>query len=186
MPYYDLRSILRSVPPWQNPHSAHLQNLALRKILGTFHTSPIQAIEVEASLSPPAIRLDAATRKYAFRLAKLSPDHPVNRQISNASDTSDSSDSSDSSDFSSFSSPPKYSLQRIASTIAPLLSSKTEPIQHFHFAPWDRSMPWATHIAKLPKAEAATAHRLQLQTQSPNRVLYYTDGSQMPDSTGIG
>ncbi|TVY31667.1 hypothetical protein LSUB1_G008106, partial [Lachnellula subtilissima] len=47
-------------------------------------------------------------------------------------------------------------------------------------------MPWATHIAKLPKAEAATAHRLQLQTQSPNRVLYYTDGSQMPDSTGIG
>ncbi|TVY32156.1 hypothetical protein LSUB1_G006482 [Lachnellula subtilissima] len=113
-------------------------------------------MEVEASLSPPAIRLDAATRKYAFRLAKLSPDHPVNRQISDASDASDasdSSDSSDSSDFSSFSSPPKY---------APLLSSKTEPIQHFHFIPWDRSVPWATHIAKLPKAEAATAHRLQL------------------------
>ncbi|TVY22078.1 hypothetical protein LHYA1_G009211 [Lachnellula hyalina] len=52
---------------------------ALRKILGTFRTSPIQAMEVEASLPLPAIQLDTATRKYAFQLAKLSPDYLVNR-----------------------------------------------------------------------------------------------------------
>ena len=85
-------------------------------------------MEVEASLSPPAIRLDAATRKYAFRLAKLSPDHPVNRQIQDASDASDFTDSSDSSDASEARPPLKYGLQMIASTIAPLLSSKIEPI----------------------------------------------------------
>ncbi|TVY22138.1 hypothetical protein LHYA1_G009145 [Lachnellula hyalina] len=80
--YYNLRSIslsalLRLI--YTKDHLQHLQNLALRKILGTFRTSPIQAIEVEASLPPPAIQLDIATRKYAFQLAKLSLDYLVNR-----------------------------------------------------------------------------------------------------------
>ncbi|TVY22116.1 hypothetical protein LHYA1_G009218 [Lachnellula hyalina] len=56
-----------------------LARLTLRKILGTFRTSLIQAIEVKASLPPPVIRLDTATCKYAFQLAKLSLDHLVNR-----------------------------------------------------------------------------------------------------------
>ena len=55
-----------------------LQNLALRKILSVFKTSPILAMEVEASLASPEIRLDSINRKYAFRLAKLSPKHLVN------------------------------------------------------------------------------------------------------------
>jgi len=42
-------------------------------------------MEVEASLPPPLIQLDIATRKYAFQLAKLSPDYPVNRQIAESS-----------------------------------------------------------------------------------------------------
>ncbi|TVY22496.1 hypothetical protein LHYA1_G008703, partial [Lachnellula hyalina] len=133
----------------------------------TFRTSPIQAIEVEASLPPPAIQLDTATRKYAFRLAKLSPEHPVNRQIAKSSYSG-------------------YGLQTIARTIAPLLSGKIEPIHHFHFAPWNRSVPWDTRIAKLLKEETATIHRRQIRSQSLNQVLYYSDGSQMPKSTRIG
>ena len=74
----------------------------------------------------------------------------------------------------------------IARTIAPLLSGKIEPIYHFCFAPWDRSIPWDTRIAKLPKEETAMAHRWQMRLQSLNQVSYYLDGSQMPKSTGIG
>jgi hypothetical protein len=52
-----------------------LQNLALRKILGVFKTTPIIPMEVEAALLPPDIRLNASIRQYAFRVLKLSPNH---------------------------------------------------------------------------------------------------------------
>ncbi|TVY22140.1 hypothetical protein LHYA1_G009170 [Lachnellula hyalina] len=87
--YYNLRSIspsaLLRLSPHLDKYLGWLINLALRKILGTFQTSPIQAIEVKASLLPPVIRLDIATYKYAFQLAKLSLDHLVNRQIAKSS-----------------------------------------------------------------------------------------------------
>jgi hypothetical protein len=55
-----------------------LQNMALRKILGTFCTAPTLPSEVEAALLPPAIRLDSTSRQYAFRIYKLSPNHCLN------------------------------------------------------------------------------------------------------------
>lgn len=58
-----------------------LQNLALRKILGVFKTAPIVPMEVEAAIPPIAIRLNTTIRQYAFRLAKLSRDHPVNKEL---------------------------------------------------------------------------------------------------------
>src|SRR6266498_4725724 len=50
-----------------------LQNLGLRKILGTFKTAPIIPMEVEAALVPPTIRLNTNTRQYVLRMLKLSP-----------------------------------------------------------------------------------------------------------------
>lgn len=58
-----------------------LQNLALRKILGVFKTTPVLPIEVECGFPPLEIRLNNTMRMYAFRLMKLSPTHPVNQAI---------------------------------------------------------------------------------------------------------
>lgn len=62
-------------------HMQALQNLALRKILGTFCSSPIIPSEVEAALLPPEIRLNTSIRQYAFRARKLPANHPVKEAI---------------------------------------------------------------------------------------------------------
>ena len=60
--------------------------MALRKILGTFRTSPIVPSEVEAALPPLAIRLNTAIRQYAFRARKLPSTYLV-RQAMHLLDT---------------------------------------------------------------------------------------------------
>jgi hypothetical protein len=52
-----------------------LQNMALRKILGTLRTAPTLSSKVETALPPPAIRLDSTLRQYAFRIYKLPSNH---------------------------------------------------------------------------------------------------------------
>ena len=52
-----------------------LQNLALRKILGTFRTSPIAAMEIEANILPVKIRLDQKQQKLALRIMKMRSNH---------------------------------------------------------------------------------------------------------------
>ena len=54
-----------------------LQNTASRRILGAFRTSPAIPMEIEASLPPPAIRLQQACRKYAIRTMTLPEYHPI-------------------------------------------------------------------------------------------------------------
>jgi ribonuclease HI len=58
-----------------------LQNQALRKILGTFKTSPIRAMEVEASLPPPAIRLDKICRSYTMRTIDFNNQHAIKKRL---------------------------------------------------------------------------------------------------------
>ena len=58
-----------------------LQNLGLRKILGCFKTTPVIPMELEAALVPPQIRLNTSLRRYAYRITKLAPSHPVNQAI---------------------------------------------------------------------------------------------------------
>jgi predicted component of type VI protein secretion system len=61
------------VPVWWNNQKhflekfQKLQNLALRKILGVFKTSPIRAMEIEASLPPPRVRFNKICKNYALR-----------------------------------------------------------------------------------------------------------------------
>jgi hypothetical protein len=59
-----------------------LQNTASRRILGAFRTSPIIPMELEASLPPPAIRLQQTCRKYALRTMKLPEHHPIRLRTS--------------------------------------------------------------------------------------------------------
>ena len=62
------------VPVWWNNQKhllekfQKLQNQALRKILGVFKTSPVSAMEIEASLPPPKIRFNKICRNYAARI----------------------------------------------------------------------------------------------------------------------
>ena len=71
---------------WKQQTSAkrqlqQLQNLAVRKILGVFQTTPIVPAEIEANLPPPAIRLNTNLRQYAFRARKLLNNHPVKKAL---------------------------------------------------------------------------------------------------------
>jgi len=67
-----------------------LQNQTLRKILGTFKTSPVSAMEIEASIPPPKVRFNRICKNYALRILQMHDKHPIRLRVS--------------SDFSSFNS----------------------------------------------------------------------------------
>jgi ribonuclease HI len=154
-----------------------LQNLALRKILGVFKTAPIVPMEVEAALVPPSVRLNTNIRKYAFRALKLSPTHPLNVEMARLQ-------------------PPTPSqrmgrptqLERIRDSIQGLADLETlESIEHFKYAPWDRSILYTVEVNPLSKEDAAQWHNSQLNTyRGKNVTTIYTDASSTPDGTGIG
>src|SRR5690606_23642742 len=54
-----------------------LQHTASRTILGAFCTTPIDALNAEAALLPPDLRMDAAQRRYALRILSFGNNHPV-------------------------------------------------------------------------------------------------------------
>jgi len=58
-----------------------LQNQALLKILGAFKHSPIRAMEIEASLPPPAARFNKICRSYALRTADFVKSHAIRSRL---------------------------------------------------------------------------------------------------------
>ena len=71
------------VPVWWNNQKTilekfqKLQNLALRKILGAFKSSPASAMEIEASLSSPKVRFNKICKNYALRILQMHENHPI-------------------------------------------------------------------------------------------------------------
>ena len=65
-------------------------------------------------------------------------------------------------------------------------ASTLEPIQHFHFAPWAKELPFEVTISKLTKEEAAKAHNQSLKDLPRSSVIVYTDASSSPEARGIG
>src|SRR5436853_7546526 len=59
-----------------------LQNLALRKILGAFKTSPIMAMELEAAIPPLKIRFNKIYMNYSLRIMQLFKNHPIRTRVS--------------------------------------------------------------------------------------------------------
>ena len=61
------------VPVWWNNQKnmlkkfQKLQNIALRKILNAFKTSPINIMELEAFIPPPKIKFKRICKNYAWR-----------------------------------------------------------------------------------------------------------------------
>ena len=151
-----------------------LQNIGLRKILGAFKTSPTTKLELESAIPPVKVRLQATVRRYAFRLAKLSDNHPVNRYFATVGSRAQDSKPTQ--------------LDRIRESIEGIVDmSKLEPIRHFHFAPWDKEMPFEVHIPNQCKDDQAKAHLSQIrQSQLTKTTVIYTDASETASSTGIG
>ena len=54
-----------------------LQNSALRKILGSFRTAPIGALEIELNIPPVEIRINRKIQKYALRTIKMTENHLI-------------------------------------------------------------------------------------------------------------
>ncbi len=71
---------------WWNNQKSHaakfrkLQNAALRKILGAFRTSPIDAMQIEAEIPPVEVRLDQKCKNYAIRTVGLPEKHPIRKR----------------------------------------------------------------------------------------------------------
>jgi len=163
-----------------------IQNLALRKILGVFKTAPISAMEVEAALLPPRIRLESNLQKYAFRLQKLSPQHPVNKELVRLAATE-----AELEDQGKPIPQSQLQLELIRDSIKGLVDlNSLEPIEHFKFPPWNRSAPYKVNISQLSKEETKIKYnqdKLLEQEQEQTTFRIYTDASYIPNkSQGIG
>jgi ribonuclease HI len=158
-----------------------LQNQGVRKILGVFKTAPIKPMEVEAALPPPEIRLNSNIRKYAFRVLKLSPSHPVNVEIQGIQSFIDNFETR-------IRTTKPTQIQRIHASIQGLVDiDSLEQIQHFYYAPWEHTTPYQVKINKASKSDAATAHNQHLNTiKGSNIISIYTDASALPDQIGVG
>ena len=158
-----------------------IQNLAVRKILGVFKTAPIIPMEVEAAVLPPRVRLNTNIRQYAFRLLKLSPEHPVNTEFTKYRQIQDNEDLA-----AKFTRP--IQIERIYTSIEGLVDTSTlEPIKHFNYAPWNRQVPYGIKIDKSPKDQAASNHNNHLRTITSNTTKsIYTDASSLPTQVGVG
>ena len=55
----------------------------IRKILGTFKTTPVQAMEIESHVLPVKLRLLMKNQKYAIRLLKIAENNPICQRIPN-------------------------------------------------------------------------------------------------------
>ena len=169
-----------------------LQNAGIRKILGTFRTTPVIPSEVEAALPPPAVRLDSSLRQYAFRARKLPQNHPIHKAIqrlwNKATDQDTDSGLESDSDRSTqkHNKGPPRQMERIAQSIQKILSSSEEKIVSHCFPPWKIAMPYQVHISKLSKEEEAAEHLLKIPKTRTDLLAIYSDASSVPNGSGIG
>lgn len=149
-----------------------LQNLAMRKILGVFKTSPILPMEVESCLLPPRVRLRATMSKFAFRMLKLAPNHPVNLEMQEKD----------------FILPKQTQLSRTKSIIDDIsCSTKIEKIVPLAFPPWISNPQYTVHINKETKLNMAENHEKKCSNTDWERTTHiYTDDSAHNESGGVG
>ena len=61
-----------------------MQNIAVRKVLGAFKTSPSMAMEIEATLAPPKIRFNKICKNYAIRILQMPKNHILRTRVSSS------------------------------------------------------------------------------------------------------
>lgn len=153
-----------------------LQNMATRRILGAFRTSPARPMEVEASLPPPAVRLQTKNWKYATRIHRLSSSHPVAKAIR----------------MNKYQRPQleiikPTQLERVEIAQANFFDRDIEKIKHFTFRPWSMKLPYSYHIPKITKDEATQKHNQELRDNADKPIInIYSDASSTEKGIGIG
>jgi ribonuclease HI len=162
-----------------------LQNLACRRILGCFRTSPILPMEVEASLLPPRIRLDQILHLYSIRIQRLAINHPIHTTLASLANLYLANQATPQTRRR-----PKLYTPTQLEYIASLTSTDTvlEPIKPYQFPPWDRSLPYIVSISSTSKEDTTRTHQLEISAFGPNTLVLYTDGSKLidKDTKGIG
>lgn len=161
-----------------------LQNVALRRILGAYRTTPIKAMEVEAALYPAKLRLDNNLQRYAFRALKLPEIHPVKEAFKSGAATRPPC---------ARQSPRRRKTQKKQTQVERILGTmdrfgeaitSLEKIEHFCFVPWD-APPFQVTISNLSKEEEATAHESEEVFDDSIRI-YSDSSSNAKDNKGIG
>ena len=59
-----------------------LQNQTLRKILGTFKTSLVGVMEIEASIPPLKVRFNKICKNYALRILQMHENYSIRLRVS--------------------------------------------------------------------------------------------------------
>jgi ribonuclease HI len=165
-----------------------IQNRALRLICATFRTTPIHALEIEASVPPIRLALDYNNRCAAIRINKLPTGSPV---IQRLPDTWREGRAPRVAPPIMAKQPRNRKKANKATTqlaeLAKLTSPNDERIFPFLTPPWRRLKADFGERLKISattmdKEEAAEDHMKKIEKieRSPNHMLIYTDGSQRP------
>ncbi|KAF7564397.1 hypothetical protein PtrM4_038310 [Pyrenophora tritici-repentis] len=166
---------------WQNqPYATKklqsLHNLACRKTLGVFRTAPTVPTSLEASLLPPAIRLNSTIRNYASRANLLANTHPIAKAITRIQSTN----------LQRSKKPNQHrQLQTITNAIPKNNKRDTEQTIPYRFRPWD-TLNYTVTVSQKSKEEEANAHQAYIKTRLDNYTTIYSDASQTQEGKGIG
>ena len=167
---------------WKNQSYAtsllqSLHNLACRKIIGVFRTSPSLPTSIESGLTSPAIRLNTNNRKYASRAHQLSSNYPIQKAITRITNT----------DKASYKKPNQHrQLYTIVKSIPERDNNSVEKIIPYRFRPWE-SLNYKVTVSKKSKEEEAIAHADYILSRSgDNFTAIYSDASQHDKGIGIG
>jgi ribonuclease HI len=175
-----------------------LQNRALRKILGVFKTSPTQAMELEASLSPPEIRFSKLCQNYAIRIFQMKDSHCIRKRISSSYPPFNNGIELDWNKYLDWNSNipnnsnKKYPSQlfRICSLVKDHMNSlKIEEINHDILAPWNKNL---NSLINIQISEKSKEEQLIIHNEKKNQIdfsksmIIYTDGSKIDSKINLG
>lgn len=167
-----------------------VQNMALRWICGAFRTTPIRALEIEASIMPLRHHLNWLNEKYALRFNRMDGRHPIIQRL--PSEWRNGHEPT----FPPLLPPP---TRRSKPTRLLILATKTNPLHERIFPlrapPWQRTamdkdlrsrLRIAPKNPQIDKDEAARQHRKFFQevSRDPSQIIVYSDGSLVEQSQG--
>lgn len=158
-----------------------VQNRTLHLICAAFHTTPIHALEIEASIPPLGLHLDSLTKKTAICFNKLSTNNPIIQWLPDEWCNGANPSVPPPLPTTTLSSKKPTQLQKTATHTSP----QHERIFPFLLPPWRKtSTDYKGHLTinidTSDKDDVIRAHNsfLDLAWLLPNALLVYSDGSQ--------
>jgi ribonuclease HI len=177
-------------------HLQRLQNLATTAMLGAYRGSPHKALELEAAVYPPEVRLEKACNLYAVRTLRFQKNHPVKQALRAAvrdelagSNTDSASDGNQNTRYIRPSTQLFRLQHRALKLVGPYGLQRVERCNGIWTAPWKEPLQATITISALSKPKAAHEHarhlqQLHQQAHFQPTYVYYTDGSKEGSATG--